>query len=136
MAGKRSFQQTVRPFSDSRAYVQYGDCRRKRQRYEYSDGGKAAFVESSPQRKRTPPEVPIGRPSLAAREVVAFINAHTADGSYDIPSSSSLFRLYNLPPASTKTTLAELIQVLGRYLASFFQDSFGFDNCSAFFSSM
>ena len=46
MAGKRSFQQAVRPFSDSRVYVQYGTCRRKRQRYEFSDG----------------------RPSLAARE--------------------------------------------------------------------
>ena len=87
MAGKRSFQRAVRPVSDSGIHVQYGDSRRKRQRYEYSDEAKTVFLESSSQHKPTPQEVPIGRPSLAAREVMAFTSAHTADGSYDMPGS-------------------------------------------------
>ena len=84
MVGKRSFQE---------AFVDSG---KKKQ--------KPAFLESRLQHKPTPPEVPIGRPSLASREVVSFISAHTADGSYDVPGSSNLFTLYNLPPASTKKT--------------------------------
>ena len=103
MVGKRSFQQVVRPVSDNRMHVQYGDSRRQRQRYEYSDGARAGVVESSPQHKPRPQEVPIGRPNLAARDAIFFSSAHTADGSYDRPSFASVFRLYSLPPASTKT---------------------------------
>jgi hypothetical protein len=39
--------------------------------------------------------------------------------------------LYNLPAASTKSALADLIHIIGCYIASFFEFSLGFKNCYA-----
>jgi hypothetical protein len=59
---------------------------------------------------------------------MSFTSAHTSDGSSDMPGSASVYRLYNLPAASTKKSLADLIHIIGCYIASFFRISLGFKN--------